>query len=325
MKMLKKCFALLIALMMLFSMAIIGFAKAEDGVYEVIYKGRDEGFVFVTNSSYTENDLFANFKNVMPGDVLRQKIDVVNACDESDFIELYLQALPHNEENKPVAEELANVSLEAMKEFLNQFTMTVVNLDRAEKVFEGPAGEMLQLEKSVFLGKLDYGDSVTLEVILFVPLDMERDYASKIGEIDWLFSADRFDNEVEEPDHDSGYNVTVKKVWKDGNSKSRPDSVKITLLRKGKIVDTVILSEKNNWRHTWRDLDYRSGWEVEEINVPKGYKVSYEAKERSFIVTNSAVLAPTGQLNWPIPVLMIVGIVLIATGASLLRKGRKNA
>ena len=55
------------------------------------------------------------------------------------------------------------------------------------------------------------------------------------------------------------------------------------------------------------------------------YDVSYDEKGRVFTITNTAELEATGQLNWPIPVLAVAGVLLVATGASLLRKGRKNA
>lgn len=329
MKILKNSFAFLLTLMMVLSIAIPCFAKSEDGVYEVIYKGGEEGFAFVTNSEYTDSDLFSNFKDIpvhgglMPGDTRRQIIDIVNHSDYQ-YIKLYLQAVPHTDENVPVADELMNVNLAKMRYFLNQFTLMVRNTENGETVFHGPAGEGNEHNEAVYLGTLEQADSITLEVLLTTPLEMNNDFDQTIGEIDWRFIAEGFDPN-DEDDVDDSYQLTVKKVWQDGNSNSRPDSAKVKLLRKGKTIDTVSLSEKNNWRYTWRDLEYRSGWEVEEVNVPKGYKVSYDSKERSFIITNTAVLAPTGQLNWPIPVLMIAGMILIATGASLLRKGRKNA
>lgn len=326
--MMKKVSVLLMALVMVLSLAVPAFAKAEDGVYEVNYKGHAEGFVFtVADTTYTDTDLFANFKNVMPGDKLTQIVDIINSSTDSDYIKLYLQALPHNQENKPVATGLENVDIAKMEEFLNQMTMTVVNSIDGKVVFEGSAGELDGLKNAVYLGKLDHGDASLLTVTLNVPVEMNDDYAAKIGEIDWKFIAEQFNYPAQEDDDDDDetYKVTVKKVWKDGNSKSRPESIKVRLTRKDKTVDTVTLTAKNNWRYTWHDLGYKSGWDVEEIKVPKGYDVSYNEKGRVFTITNTAELEATGQLNWPIPVLAVAGVLLVATGASLLRKGRKNA
>ena len=320
MKILKNSFVFLLVLTMILSMAIPCFAKAEDGVYEVIYMGGEEGFVFVSNSTYNTSDLFENFKNVMPGDTREQIVDIVNHCSDYDYVGLYLQAIPHSEENKPITEQLKEADLDAMKEFLNKFNMTVTNMENNKIVFDGPAGEVGSLKNPIHLKTLEHGDAVALRIELTAPLEMDNTYSDQIGEVDWKFLATAFNDEVDE-----FYQLTVKKIWKDGNSAVRPDSVKVKLIRNDKTIDTVTLSEKNNWRYTWHDMEYRDGWEVEEIDIQKGYKESYDSKERSFIITNTAALAPTGQLNWPIPVLLIVGIILIATGASLLRKGRKNA
>ncbi len=324
--MMKKVSVLLMALVMVLSLAVPAFAIAEDGVYEVNYKGHAEGFVFtVADTTYTDTDLFANFKNVMPGDKLTQIVDIINSSTDSDYIKLYLQALPHNQENKPVATGLENVDIAEMEEFLNQMTMTVVNSIDGKVVFDGSAGKLDGLKNAVYLGKLDHGDASLLTVTLTVPSDMGDKYSNRIGEIDWKFIAEQFNYPTPDDDDDETYKVTVKKVWKDGNSKSRPESIKVRLTRKDKTVDTVTLTAKNNWRYTWRDLDYKSGWDVEEIKVPKGYDVSYDENGRVFTITNTAELEATGQLNWPIPVLTVAGVLLVATGASLLRKGRKNA
>lgn len=111
--------------------------------------------------------------------------------------------------------------------------------------------------------------------------------------------------------------ITVQKLWNDDNgagATKRPENVKIQLLSGKKVVDTVTLSDKNEWKHTWTDLIKRDDYSVKELNVPKGYKATYQQKEFTFTVTNTAKLVQTGQLNWPIPILIISGLILIAVG-----------
>lgn len=327
----KKVSVLLMALVMVLSLAVPAFAAAEDGVYEVNYKGHKDGFVFtVDDSAYTESDLFENFKDVMPGAKLPQTIDIINSSTDSDYIKLYLQAVPHNEENKPVAKGLGNVNIAEMEKFLNQMDMTVTNSIDGKVVFEGSAGELDGLKNAVYLGKLDHGDASLLTVTLTVPSDMGNEFSDRIGEIDWKFIAEQFnystsDDDDDDDDNDETYKVTVKKVWEDSDSDSRPKSIKVKLTRKGKTYDTVTLSKKNNWRYTWRDLEYKSGWNVKEVAVPDGYNATCSPKGRVFTITNTVVPEPTGQLNWPIPVLAAAGLILIGTGASLLRKGKGHA
>lgn len=122
-------------------------------------------------------------------------------------------------------------------------------------------------------------------------------------------------------------NITVQKVWNDDNgvgATKRPESVKIQLLSGEKVVDTITLSDKNKWKHTWTDLVERDDYSVKEVNVPKGYKATYKQTEFTFTVTNTATLVQTGQLNWPIPILIISGLILIAVGYVLLSRGKHH-
>lgn len=322
-KTLKQISVLLLALVMVLSMAVP--ALAADGTSRVTYK---DGFEFTVDdddgTQMTDTDLFSSFKDVMPGDTLEQEITIINSCTSCDYVKVYLQAIPHDENNLPVAKAFKEVNLEEMTKFLNQMTLTVEN--NGKKIFNGTAGELDGLKNPVLLGTFDHGDAATLKVELSVDRNLtSEEFADRIGEIDWQFSVEKlnYSHETDDKD-DETYKVTVKKVWKDGNSASRPESIKVRLTRNGKTYDTVTLSAKNNWRYTWRDLTKASGWEVEEVNVPKGYKVSYDSVGRVFTITNTGNLEQTGQLNWPIPLLAGIGLALIAGGATLLRKGRKN-
>lgn len=120
--------------------------------------------------------------------------------------------------------------------------------------------------------------------------------------------------------------LSVKKVWEDGNSKTRPTSVAIQLLKDGtSVAETIYLNEENNWSYSWEDLSSEHTWNIKEANVPKGYTVSYKNTDNVVIVTNTASLIQTGQLNWPVPVLAAMGTVLIIVGYLLNHTKRKRA
>ncbi|MCM1544993.1 MAG: Cna B-type domain-containing protein [Ruminococcus sp.] len=107
--------------------------------------------------------------------------------------------------------------------------------------------------------------------------------------------------------------ISVKKVWND-DGKNRPQSVTIELLKDDDVIETVVLSKKNSWRHTWKQLPYSDLWSVKEINVPLDYTPTYKQSCMEFTVTNTAKLIKTGRLNWPIPLLAGAGLLLFVLG-----------
>lgn len=124
----------------------------------------------------------------------------------------------------------------------------------------------------------------------------------------------------------------VMKVWKDdGHEAERPNKVTVQLLRNGKVYDTVTLSFSNNWRHTWKKLDNSYSWTVVE-KQEEYYTVEVTQEGNTFVVTNTYdkstsnkpdgttgnKLPQTGQLWWPVPMLIAVGLLFIIIG--LLRR-----
>lgn len=120
--------------------------------------------------------------------------------------------------------------------------------------------------------------------------------------------------------------LTVKKVWSDEHDKRgiRPDSVTVTLYNGDQTVEKVTLGAWNNWRYTWYDLDGNGDWSVLETGIPKGYTPSYRTNGDVVTITNTATLIQTGQLNWPIPVLGGLGMLMIFCGVIVMRKKKEN-
>ena len=116
--------------------------------------------------------------------------------------------------------------------------------------------------------------------------------------------------------------ITIKKVWNTDASAKAADSVTVQLLRDGVAVEMAILSDQNNWQVTYTAMPESDGYSIVEVNVPKGFTATYTQSGYVFTVTNTASLAYTGQLVWPIPVLAMAGLCLIAAGTIVLRKTR---
>lgn len=123
--------------------------------------------------------------------------------------------------------------------------------------------------------------------------------------------------------------IHVLKVWKKDNKKSRPKSIEVCLLRSdGIVVDKVVLNSDNQWSTTWDNLSTLYTYRVMETTVPSGYKESCIREKDTIVLTNTGnftdkvekkdeVLPNSGQLWWPVPVLLFVGLALFGLGRHL--------
>lgn len=118
--------------------------------------------------------------------------------------------------------------------------------------------------------------------------------------------------------------ITIRKVWNADKTTAIPQSVTVQLLRYEEVVHTATLSAENDWQVTYTGLPESDGYRIREVDVPKGFTVTYTQQGYTFTATNTASLAQTGQLIWPIPVLAMAGLCLIAVGAAVLRKTRNK-
>lgn len=120
--------------------------------------------------------------------------------------------------------------------------------------------------------------------------------------------------------------IKTVKFWDDnGYENERPREITVRLLKDGKTVHSVVLSEANNWSYTWNNLLPNARWTVAE-DVPEGYKASIEESNHVFTVRNLYKDIPqTGQVWWPVITVLCVGLVLIVLGLSLRRSVRNEA
>lgn len=88
----KQCFSLLLALMLMMSMTVTAFAAESSVTFE-----SGKVIAFEPGSVYTETDLFDNFKGVMPGDTLSEEVTIQNKSNDCDYIKVYMRAVLHDE------------------------------------------------------------------------------------------------------------------------------------------------------------------------------------------------------------------------------------
>ena len=119
--------------------------------------------------------------------------------------------------------------------------------------------------------------------------------------------------------------VEVLKIWKDeGHENERPKKITAALLRDGVVYETVALHAENGWSYQWHALDPSYTWTVKEQTVLDKYTSSAVRDGDVFIITNTySVIPQTGQLWWPVPILLAFGLGMIVIGL-IRRRGLHN-
>lgn len=89
-------------------------------------------------------------------------------------------------------------------------------------------------------------------------------------------------------DPDEEAELKVLKLWKgDKNQTDRPQSIEVEIFCNGISHKTVTLSEENHWAYTWTVKADGADWRVVERNVPKGYTMTVEKRQSTFVLTNT--------------------------------------
>ena len=142
-------------------------------------------------------------------------------------------------------------------------------------------------------------------------------------------------------EEDSETYISVIKKWE--TETSHPESITVVLLKDFKEYLKVELNADNGWHYRFDKLSKSHIWSVVEENVPDGYKVYYETSSNTVTIINKSEKPPesttkppegeteedklvqTGQLNWPVPVCAIAGLLIFSIGWAVLNFGKKES
>lgn len=158
----KKTLTLILVLLVLLSVVPAHAAS------NVIYAGGAEEFVFMPGSVYTDSDLFENFKGVMPGDVLTQRIIVKNNSGKE--VRIFMRADPVDAQ---------------YRDFLSRLNLQVSCKD--EQIFDAATSETAQLTENTLLGTFKTAGSTELVLTLTVPYDLGNEFMASMGIVPWTF------------------------------------------------------------------------------------------------------------------------------------------
>ena len=235
----------------------------------VTYRGQSEGFSFLPGSADAATDLFAAFRDIMPGDARETTVTFQNAAADCDYVELYLRA-----------------ETKSGEDFLSQLNLRVET--GGAEIYDGSAAMALS---RVHLGTVRAGDSLVLSVKLTAPKELGNEFAARAGEVDWIFEISAF----------NAAQLTARKVWADGSAAHSGETVRVQLLRNGRADRTAELSAQNGWAYTFDGLDADDTWTIEELDIPAGYTASYRTEGGVVTITNTPIYTPGPQPEQPGP------------------------
>lgn len=291
MKRIKQIFSFPLVALLIMGLSVTTLAAESSVTFE-----ENKVIVFEPGSTYTDTDLFDNFKAVMPGDTLYENITIENQNSDYNYLEVYMRAILHDEDGNPISDKVlaeltadgrrgATPELAYMLDFLSKLSIKVwkgTDLIPSNLIYEGSPNQLDGLAANVYLGMLGQNESLELTVELTVPLELDNEYANRIGEVDWVFYVEAYNDSQ----------LSVRKVWTDGNADHEKDSVTVNLLMDGKVEKTQILNAENNWAYTFDSLVEGHTYAVEEAEVPSGYTVSYNTVGTMTTITNERKLPP---------------------------------
>lgn len=138
-------------------------------LYELVYQGSNDGF------APFEEDLFAHFGSLQPGEQRMGRIAIENAG--STPCDFYLHANQNVEANRQEAEDA-----------LSHIRLTVASTKDGNVLYEGDL-KAKDMAGGVYLGTLEKGERIEFDFAVDVPSHLGNEFALINATVPWVFAA----------------------------------------------------------------------------------------------------------------------------------------
>lgn len=154
----------------------------------VAYLGRTEGFDITAKRT----DLFAGFKNLLPGCARTQRIYIKNESNER--VEIFLRADAAHQE------EMTDRQMRLVKQMLEEYARIEITNGK-ETIYEGPVsgnlgGARHTMKNDISLGAFIPHNTEELKVKLSLDPAMDNEFLELSGKVKWIFTAKGEDRET---------------------------------------------------------------------------------------------------------------------------------
>ena len=152
----------------------------------VSFESPTTGFSFKAENT----DLFANFKNLMPGESRNQVIEVSN--NHTEQVPIYLYAKVTEQSGSKEEKELID-------KLLKKYAVISITDEKGKEIYKGPIWGNLDVKESsdqptmknaYHLGDFAPSETKKLNVSLYVDSQTDNHYRSLLGKVNWVFAAE---------------------------------------------------------------------------------------------------------------------------------------
>lgn len=155
-------------------------------VTTVDFNNPNDGFSFDVN----EGDLFADFKNLVPGESRSQVVEITNNWNESAEIFLWADFIDQT--------QATDETRDLIDKLLREYATIVITDDNGTVIYEGAVWGSPDIDSEgtdsmkypYSLGTFSSGETKNLNISLYLDPQMDNEYRELLGLIKWVFSAE---------------------------------------------------------------------------------------------------------------------------------------